>query len=133
MLREKGFTKTNISDVAEAAGYTRGAFYFHFDSKEDFFLHVLKNHDAKRGDWATLPYQFHPETTSLEEVLTVSFSSLWKRIYEEPMNGWLLVAIDFEEAALQLIMTTYGFMVTYYMYDKKDLSLLIRSCVKILS
>ncbi|WP_084128173.1 TetR/AcrR family transcriptional regulator [Demequina sp. NBRC 110055] len=47
----KGFSHTSIEDVVRDSGYTRGAFYFHFDSKEDFFLEVLRARRDARGDW----------------------------------------------------------------------------------
>lgn len=178
VLLKKGFSKTNIADIAEAAGYTRGAFYFHFESKEDYFIHVMKYHDEKRGDeWSNLPYQYNPEVTPLKEVLKQSVSSLWENVYEDTKSGWLLVGIDFyqsakddpsikpqlkeihknweddvaqyvralqdqgyvpssinpEEAALQFIMATYGYMVTFYMYDKKDFNILLNFYLKIFS
>lgn len=34
----KGFHAASVDDVAEAAGYTKGAVYSNFDSKEDLFL-----------------------------------------------------------------------------------------------
>ena len=36
-----GFTKATIDGIADDAGYTRGAFYAHFQSKEDVFLEGL--------------------------------------------------------------------------------------------
>ncbi|WP_124727800.1 TetR/AcrR family transcriptional regulator [Staphylospora marina] len=38
---EKGYASTSIDEIMKVAGYTKGAFYAHFDSKEDFFLEVL--------------------------------------------------------------------------------------------
>ena len=101
VLVKKGFAKTNISDIAEAAGYTRGAFYFHFDSKEDFFIQLFETQINSSGDWADLPYQFNLETTPLEELLKHSMLSLWKDVYEEPMSGWLLVCVDFFQSTME--------------------------------
>ena len=33
LFAEQGCAATRIEDIATAAGYTRGAFYFHFQSK----------------------------------------------------------------------------------------------------
>ncbi|WP_082012156.1 TetR/AcrR family transcriptional regulator [Burkholderia sp. A9] len=38
---EKGFPSTSVADVAEAAGYTRGAFYCNFYDKSDLLIESL--------------------------------------------------------------------------------------------
>ena len=37
---EKGFLAATLDDIARAAGYTKGAIYKHFSTKEDLFLAV---------------------------------------------------------------------------------------------
>lgn len=39
---EKGFPSTSVSDIAEAAGYTRGAFYCNFNDKADLLIESLR-------------------------------------------------------------------------------------------
>jgi AcrR family transcriptional regulator len=40
VFAEKGFTPATLDDIAYAAGYTKGAIYKHFATKEDLFLAV---------------------------------------------------------------------------------------------
>jgi AcrR family transcriptional regulator len=40
VFAEKGFTSASLDDIARAAGYTKGAIYKHFATKEDLFLAV---------------------------------------------------------------------------------------------
>jgi AcrR family transcriptional regulator len=40
VFAEKGFTAATLDDIAHAAGYTKGAIYTHFATKEDLFLAV---------------------------------------------------------------------------------------------
>jgi len=40
VFAEKGFTPATVDDIADAAGYTKGAIYKHFATKEDLFLAV---------------------------------------------------------------------------------------------
>jgi AcrR family transcriptional regulator len=40
VFAEKGFTTATLDDIAYAAGYTKGAIYKHFATKEDLFLAV---------------------------------------------------------------------------------------------
>jgi AcrR family transcriptional regulator len=40
VFAEKGFVPATLDDIAHAAGYTKGAIYKHFATKEDLFLAV---------------------------------------------------------------------------------------------
>ena len=40
VFSEKGFMSASLDDIASAAGYTKGAIYKHFATKEDLFLVV---------------------------------------------------------------------------------------------
>jgi AcrR family transcriptional regulator len=40
VFAEKGFTPASLDDIARTAGYTKGAIYKHFATKEDLFLAV---------------------------------------------------------------------------------------------
>ncbi|MBX8688887.1 TetR family transcriptional regulator [Mycobacterium vulneris] len=40
VFAEKGFTAASLDDIANAAGYTKGAIYNHFATKEELFLAV---------------------------------------------------------------------------------------------
>ena len=44
VFTEKGFTAASLDDIAQAAGYTKGAIYKHFATKEDLFLAVSDRH-----------------------------------------------------------------------------------------
>jgi len=45
VFAHKGFVAASLDEIADAAGYTRGAIHFHFGSKEDLFLAVLARHE----------------------------------------------------------------------------------------
>lgn len=42
VFSEQGFEKTQLEEVAARAGYTRGAIYAHYASKEDLFLELME-------------------------------------------------------------------------------------------
>lgn len=48
MFLEKGFAATSVEDIVEAAGYTRGAFYSNFRSKQDLLVELLRR-DAEEA------------------------------------------------------------------------------------
>jgi TetR/AcrR family acrAB operon transcriptional repressor len=49
VFREKGVSRTSLADIANAAGVTRGAIYWHFENKADLFVAMV--------DRATLPLE----------------------------------------------------------------------------
>jgi AcrR family transcriptional regulator len=44
LFRKNGYRGTSIDQIARAARVTKGAVYFHFDSKEDLFFEVIRDH-----------------------------------------------------------------------------------------
>ena len=41
LISAKGYEAASVDEIAREAGYTKGAFYTHFDTKQDLFLAVL--------------------------------------------------------------------------------------------
>ena len=41
LIAKRGLSDTSLEDIAEGAGYTRGAFYSNFSSKGDLFIELL--------------------------------------------------------------------------------------------
>lgn len=42
-LSKRGYAKTSVSDIAHAAGMSKGAVHYHFDSKDDLIAKVLEH------------------------------------------------------------------------------------------
>lgn len=39
----KGYEKTTVDNISKCAGYTKGAFYWYFESKEDLFIKLIEH------------------------------------------------------------------------------------------
>ena len=48
VFARRGFVAASVDEVAEAAGFTKGAVYAHFDSKEELFLAMLDERFEER-------------------------------------------------------------------------------------
>jgi AcrR family transcriptional regulator len=48
MFSERGFHASSLGDIAESAGYTKGAVYSNFASKEDLFFAVYERRTERR-------------------------------------------------------------------------------------
>jgi AcrR family transcriptional regulator len=60
VFARKGFDGSALEDIADAAGYTRGAIYGHFGSKEELFLAVIERHRQRFLDgFADVVSSFH--------------------------------------------------------------------------
>jgi AcrR family transcriptional regulator len=46
LIAKRGLSDTSLDDIAEAAGYTRGAFYSNFSCKNDLFIELLRRDHA---------------------------------------------------------------------------------------
>jgi AcrR family transcriptional regulator len=48
---KNGLAATSVADIADAAGYTRGAFYSNFDGKPELLLELVRrDHDSAQVD-----------------------------------------------------------------------------------
>lgn len=43
LFYEKGYYNTSVDDILKRLSLSKGAFYYHFDSKEDFFIQIIEN------------------------------------------------------------------------------------------
>jgi AcrR family transcriptional regulator len=62
VIRDKGFERTTLEDVARAAGMTRGAIYGNFSSREDLFIAVLE------ARWEPIVPPFKPGGSFAEQM-----------------------------------------------------------------
>ena len=55
LIAKRGLSDTSLEDIAEEAGYTRGAFYSNFSSKGDLFIELLRrDHEATNAQLRAL-------------------------------------------------------------------------------
>lgn len=95
-FHERGYAATRVEDIVEGAGYTSGAFYFHFKNKTDCFAHTIAYRDRLRGDWPTdFLDDLDPARTSLEQVLTLLFAHFART--ESDLTAWVLVMVDYHQ------------------------------------
>lgn len=50
LFLEHGYAAVSMQHIAEAAGMTKGAPYYHFKNKEDLFLHVFLNEITRQKE-----------------------------------------------------------------------------------
>jgi AcrR family transcriptional regulator len=86
---ELGMHGTSIDRIAAEAGYTKGAFYAHFDSKEDLFLTMLDEHFATELERLDVVLAGTGDPTeearsAAEDFLEhIDADPEWRRLYQE--------------------------------------------------
>lgn len=89
----KGYAATTIEDIVRDSDYTRGAFYFHFGSKEEFFLEVLRFRRRMRIEWWVAALD--PQPTTLREAQRAKTRS-FARQREWSADDGLIIAEFFQ-------------------------------------
>lgn len=95
VFAEKGFTSASLDDIARSAGYTKGAIYKHFETKEDLFLAVSDRY------WRRYFENFAEVLSAATEVGASELDAIAQR--------WRQLSLDrgAEHAALGLEFTLY--------------------------
>src|SRR3954447_3687920 len=50
VFAERGYRDASVDEVAERAGYSKGAVYWHFSSKDDLFFALWEEHVDRPGN-----------------------------------------------------------------------------------
>ncbi len=87
----KGYSRTSLRELLEGSGLSMGAFYFHFGSKEAYFLDVLRHRLSDQGEWWLLPLQ--PRFGSLQEVIESVYGHFNRRPAD--IAAWTTVVAEY--------------------------------------
>lgn len=68
LLTVKGFQQMTIDEISEKAGFSKGAFYFHFESKEAMFVAMVKYLEELGLLWPPYPEVSHELGLSSKEI-----------------------------------------------------------------
>jgi AcrR family transcriptional regulator len=108
VFAREGFHRASLDDVAAAAGFTKGAVYSNFASKDDLFLAVFEDRYAREQDEMQhvlqeeeQPYELGGQTEVFDRVRGVidrTWDDQWTALYLE----FVLYAQRNEEAAKNL-------------------------------
>jgi len=93
VLCKKGYSSTSVDDIVEHAGFTKGAFYVHFKSKEQFMLDLLTFRKDKRAEMLTPITTVFETNATLEQIVQKSIEMIVGQLKLAP--EWILVYVDF--------------------------------------
>src|SRR5947208_1737022 len=86
VFAQRGFDGASLDEIADAAGYTRGAIAFNFGTKEDLFLAVVERHNDALTEAYAKVLVGQGRDTPLEDVAAV-----WRKMEAGDTDTMLLV------------------------------------------
>jgi AcrR family transcriptional regulator len=90
-----GFEASRIEDIAGATGHTRGAFYAHFNSKEDLFFALYEQEAGERLRHLRSMLEQRPDAEGRLREL--------RKVYVERVSDrqWVMLSLEFKLFALR--------------------------------
>ena len=73
LFAELGYGETGLADVLQQAGVSKGAFYYHFDSKEAVATAIIQEFDARVG--AAFEGEFDIDSPALEGLIAGTYAA----------------------------------------------------------
>ncbi len=85
----KGYFNTSVDDILKKLSLSKGAFYYHFESKEDFFLQIVQNLMARKV-YSTLIEPIEGHDNPLELITNCFDDALETAVHNEMDFGCIL-------------------------------------------
>lgn len=95
VFAERGFHGATVEDICERAGFTRGAFYSNFSSKDDLVVELSRRHSEALVD--RIRRASKREHASADEVLRDVFAAL----ADDSRERWLVLTTEFPLHAIR--------------------------------
>jgi len=95
IFAQDGFEAARLEDIAAGAGYTRGAFYAHFKSKEDIFFALFEEWVRERIDSLTSALRRHSNPADKLVALRTHYAEL------ATDRRLVLISMEFKQFALR--------------------------------
>jgi len=89
LIYKKGYYNTSVDDIIKELSLSKGAFYYHFDSKEDFFIQIIENLLVRRVYSMLIePVEGHDHTSDL--IINCFENALETAVHNESDFGFTL-------------------------------------------
>jgi AcrR family transcriptional regulator len=95
IFAQEGFEAARLEDIAAGAGYTRGAFYANFESKEDIFFALFEEWAQERIESITRDLRRHSDPEAKLAALRTHYAGLAKD------RRLVLISMEFKLFALR--------------------------------
>ncbi len=93
LFARRGFHNTSISEIANSAGITKGAIYWHFDNKEALFAAIL---DKMKHNWQRMVLQSVDEVDNPRDKIEQLFENFYLLLVQDPDISIFLQRVSLE-------------------------------------
>lgn len=95
VFAQKGYHGASLDDVAEAAGFTKGAVYSNFTRKSDLFLALVDRESSRRGVALSRAIE------AVDVTLLPDLAAAWLSRQEDESRDWDVLTVEFWLAAMR--------------------------------
>ena len=89
LFYSQGFGNTSVDDILKELSLSKGAFYYHYDSKEDFFIQIIQNLLVRKV-YSMLIEPIEGHENPLELITNCFEEALETAVHNEMDYGFLL-------------------------------------------
>jgi len=94
LFASRGYANTSLEDIANAAGFTKGAVYYHFKAKENLLLDMLQDIEARSIGIADPAVRALNGTVADRVVLFNRLQARWASEYPDDLAILMLTSIE---------------------------------------
>lgn len=97
LFAKKGYSNTSLENVAEDAGFTKGAVYYYFKTKESLLLHIIEK-ISNRSIIETAEHVRALQTGAIEKLSSfVKLQALWGAKYPDDLAILIATSLEFRD------------------------------------
>ena len=89
LFYKQGYYSTSIDDILKELSLSKGAFYYHFDSKEDYFIQIIENLLVRKM-YSTLIEPIEGHENTLDLIIQCFEDALETAVHNELDFGFVL-------------------------------------------
>ncbi|PEY42281.1 TetR family transcriptional regulator [Bacillus cereus] len=111
LFSQKGYAATSMEDICEITKRSKGSIYYHFKSKEELFLFVVKQHTYDWLEkWKEKEKQYHTSTEKLYGLAEYHVEDIQQPIFSavEEFSMSQVVSKEILDEMLVLARASYG-------------------------
>jgi AcrR family transcriptional regulator len=121
VFAQRGFHAASLEEIAEAAGFTRGAVYSNFQNKEELFLAVLDQHvETQLAAFDA----FFEDTGGPVAAEDEDIARAWRRLAAGSDPQWVALSLEFRLYVLRNPDVRDRFLARYHVYRDQIVSYL---------
>lgn len=98
LFATKGYWNSSLEEVATVAGFTKGAVYYHFKSKERLLLKVLETIEERSIDATIARVKLRGGSPSQQLDAFVKYQTQWAATHPEDLAVMILMSVEISRA-----------------------------------